>query len=120
MPGAGAIHPICFRPKPTIRVRPEAVLRLNPRVVRSRLLDPTGGAVSRIFLSYARDDVDAAKHLAEGISRAGHDVWWDRNLHGGSPLHTGIEQTLPRALALPLRWWEAYLVCPAVKGEAGR
>ena len=40
--------------------------------------------MSRIFLSYARDDVDAAKQLAEGISEAGHDVWWDRNLHGGS------------------------------------
>jgi adenylate cyclase len=40
--------------------------------------------VARIFLSYARDDADAAKQLAACISDAGHDVWWDRHLHGGS------------------------------------
>src|SRR3954454_7901661 len=86
-------------PNLSVRLRPKAVLRLNLRVVRSRLLDPPGGVVSRIFLSYARDDVDAAKHLAEGISRAGHDVWWDRNLHGGSRFDTEIDQALESAEA---------------------
>ena len=40
--------------------------------------------MARVFLSYARADVDCAKALAELIGRAGHDVWWDRELHGGS------------------------------------
>ena len=75
--------------------------------------------MSRIFLSYARDDVDAAKHLAEGISRAGHDVWWDRNLHGGSRFDTEIDQALESAEAVVVLWSEASVGSAWVKDEAG-
>ena len=34
--------------------------------------------MARIFLSYARADVDCARKLADLVARAGHDVWWDR------------------------------------------
>ena len=42
--------------------------------------------MARIFLSYAREDVDSAKQLADAVGDAGHDVWWERHLHGGSML----------------------------------
>ena len=44
--------------------------------------------MARIFLSYAREDVDSAKQLAESVGRAGHEVWWDRHIHGGSRFTT--------------------------------
>ena len=40
--------------------------------------------MAKIFLSYAREDADAAKQLAECIGNAGHEVWWDKQLQGGS------------------------------------
>ena len=44
--------------------------------------------MAKVFLSYAREDADAAKQLAEGIGRAGHEVWWDRHIQGGSRFST--------------------------------
>lgn len=80
---------------------------------------PLGGIMSRIFLSYARDDVDAAKQLAEGISEAGHDVWWDRNLHGGSRFDTEIDEALENAEAVVVLWSKASVGSAWVKDEAG-
>ncbi len=75
--------------------------------------------MSRIFLSYARDDVDAARQLAEGISQAGHDVWWDRNLHGGSRFDTEIDRALKNAEAVVVLWSETSVDSAWVKDEAG-
>ena len=44
--------------------------------------------LAKVFLSYAREDVTAAKQLAECIGRAGHQVWWDRQIQGGSRFAT--------------------------------
>jgi adenylate cyclase len=60
--------------------------------------------LARIFLSYARDDADAAKQLAGCISEAGHDVWWDRHLHGGSRFAAEIEQALKDAEVVVVLW----------------
>ena len=75
--------------------------------------------MSRIFLSYARDDVDAARQLAEGLSQAGHDVWWDHNLHGGSRFDTEIDRALKNAEAVVVLWSEASVGSAWVKDEAG-
>ena len=75
--------------------------------------------MSRIFLSYARDDIDAARQLAEGISQAGHDVWWDNNLHGGSRFDTEIDRALKNAEAVVVLWSEASVDSAWVKDEAG-
>jgi adenylate cyclase len=74
--------------------------------------------VSRIFLSYARDDVDAARQLAEDIAQAGHDVWWDRHLHGGSRFATEIDRALKDAEAVVVVWSEASLDSAWVQDEA--
>jgi len=75
--------------------------------------------VSRIFLSYARHDVGAARQLAEGISEAGHDVWWDHNLHGGSRFDTEIDEALESAEAVVVLWSKASIGSAWVKDEAG-
>ena len=60
--------------------------------------------MARIFLSYARDDADAAKQLASCISDAGHDVWWDRHLHAGSRFAAEIDKALKEAEAVVVLW----------------
>ena len=74
--------------------------------------------MSRIFLSYARDDVDTAKQLADGLAQAGHDVWWDRHLHGGSRFDREIEEALGNAEAVVVLWSNASLDSAWVKDEA--
>lgn len=74
--------------------------------------------MSRIFLSYARDDVDAARQLAAGISEAGHDVWWDRHLHGGSRFAEEIDQALKEAEVVVVLWSDASVSSAWVQDEA--
>lgn len=74
--------------------------------------------MSRIFLSYARDDVEAARQLAEGLAQAGHDVWWDRHLHGGSRFAKEIDRALKNAEAVVVLWSEASLESAWVHDEA--
>jgi adenylate cyclase len=74
--------------------------------------------VSRIFLSYARDDVDAATQLAHGIAKAGHDVWWDHQLHGGSRFAREIARALKDAEAVVVLWSEASVESAWVQDEA--
>ncbi|HVI05413.1 MAG TPA: TIR domain-containing protein, partial [Sphingomicrobium sp.] len=74
--------------------------------------------MSRIFLSYARGDVEAARQLADGLAQAGHDVWWDRHLHGGSRFDREIEEALNNAEAVVVLWSDASLDSAWVKDEA--
>ena len=74
--------------------------------------------MARVFLSYARADVDCAKALAELIGRAGHDVWWDRELHGGSHFTAEIDKALREAEAVVVLWSQASLESAWVQDEA--
>ena len=74
--------------------------------------------MSRVFLSYAREDVDAAKALAEHIGGAGHDVWWDRHLHGGSRFVAEIDKALKDAEAVVVLWTAASVESAWVQDEA--
>ena len=60
--------------------------------------------MARIFLSYARDDAEPAKQLASCISEAGHEVWWDRHLHGGSRFAEEIDRALKDAEVVVVLW----------------
>src|SRR6185295_9235288 len=73
---------------------------------------------ARIFLSYARADVDCAKKLAELIGRAGHDVWWDRELHGGSRFTSEIDKALRDAEAVVVLWSDASIESDWVQDAA--
>jgi adenylate cyclase len=74
--------------------------------------------VARIFLSYARADVDCARKLADLVVRAGHDVWWDRELHGGSRFTAEIDKALRDAEAVIVLWSGASLESAWVQDEA--
>ena len=74
--------------------------------------------MAKIFLSYARDDVDPAKQLASCISEAGHDVWWDRHLHGGSRFAAEIDRALKDAEAVVVLWSPHSIESAWVQDEA--
>jgi adenylate cyclase len=74
--------------------------------------------VARIFLSYAREDVDSAKRLAEAVAHAGHEVWWDRHLHGGSRFTNEIDRALKDAEVVVVLWTEASVKSAWVQDEA--
>ncbi|HEX5258702.1 MAG TPA: TIR domain-containing protein [Sphingomicrobium sp.] len=74
--------------------------------------------MARIFLSYARDDLDAAKQLANCIGEAGHDVWWDRHLHGGSRFAAEIDRALKDAEAVVVLWSPTSVESAWVQDEA--
>lgn len=62
---------------------------------------PASGAV---FLSYAREDTDAAKRIAEALRGFGIEVWFDQNeLHGGDAWDAKIRRQIREcALFVPI------------------
>jgi hypothetical protein len=62
--------------------------------------------VTRVFVSYAREDQPAVRPLAEGLVEAGHEVWWDAELRGGDRFRDAIEQQLQGADAVLVVWSE--------------
>ena len=75
--------------------------------------------MAKVFLSYAREDVSAARQLAECIDHAGHQVWWDRQIEGGSRFTTEIDRELKCADAVVVIWTKASVESPWVQDEAG-
>ena len=74
--------------------------------------------MAKVFLSYSREDAAAAKQLAESISRAGHNVWWDRQIEGGSRFTAEIDRELKGADAVVVIWTKASIESPWVQDEA--
>ena len=74
--------------------------------------------MAKVFLSYAREDAAAAKQLAECIERAGHQVWWDRQIEGGSRFSAEIDRELKNCDAVVVIWTKASLESPWVQDEA--
>ena len=74
--------------------------------------------MARIFLSYAREDADSARQLANAVGGAGHEVWWDEHIHGGSRFTSAIDQALKNAEAVIVLWSPASVESAWVQDEA--
>jgi adenylate cyclase len=74
--------------------------------------------VARVFLSYSREDAAHAQTLAEAFADAGHEVWWDRHIHGGSRFATEIDRALKDAEAVAVLWSETSILSAWVQDEA--
>lgn len=74
--------------------------------------------MARVFLSYAREDAGRAKMLADAIALSGHDVWWDRDIDGGSRFANEIDLALANAQAVVVLWSEASIRSAWVQDEA--
>src|SRR5438270_4786869 len=91
-------------------------------------MEPTAGGpsdlgkwrhvMSDIFLSYAREDREKARLLAEGLEEQGWSVWWDRRISAGKAFEQVIEQELSLAKCI-IALWSKYSISPQwVRSEA--
>ena len=74
--------------------------------------------MARIFLSYSRQDLAIAAKLAAELEHRGHQLWWDRQLHGGARFASEIEAALERSDAVVVLWSRHSLQSAWVQDEA--
>ena len=74
--------------------------------------------MAKVFLSYSRDDVDCVRQMAELLGEAGHQVWWDQHIQGGSRFSTAIDQALKDAEAVVVIWSPKSVQSAWVQDEA--
>jgi adenylate cyclase len=74
--------------------------------------------MARVFLSYARDDVETARKLAGVLADAGQTVWWDRHVHGGANFSEEIDRELKNAQVVMVLWSPTSIASAWVQDEA--
>ena len=72
-----------------------------------------------VFLSYDRDDSDAARVIANALEKAGHSVWWDLHVRGGAQFAKVIEEALKAADVVVVLWSANSIESAWVRDEAG-
>jgi TolB-like protein len=71
-----------------------------------------------IFLSYTREDQQAAQRFAEGFEAHGLSVWWDVTLRSGEAYDQVTEEALRTAKAVVVLWSKRSVVSRWVRAEA--
>jgi adenylate cyclase len=74
--------------------------------------------MARVFLSYAREDVEIARKLAGVLADAGQTVWWDRHVHGGANFSEEIDRELKNAQIVMVLWSPTSIASAWVQDEA--
>ena len=74
--------------------------------------------MSRVFISYSRQDAPRAKALARALEAAGHEVWWDRHIRGGSRFGAEIAEALKSAEVVVVLWSRSSIESAWVNDEA--
>ena len=74
--------------------------------------------MSDIFISYAREDYDAAQRLAEALGDRGWSVWWDRTILAGEHFEEEIRVALQEARCVVVLWSPHSILSDWVKDEA--
>lgn len=75
--------------------------------------------VSRpLFFSYSHDDKPRAAAIIIALEEAGHSVWWDDHLEGGSAYSSSIEKALDAAGAVIVLWSASSIQSHWVSDEA--
>jgi len=73
-----------------------------------------------IFISYASEDRNRVRPLAEALQERGFKVWWDRSLAAGQDYTAIIEKELKDAKAVIVVWTQSSANSTFVRDEAGR
>src|SRR3954464_12255000 len=74
--------------------------------------------MASVFLSYVREDGEKARALAAILERAGHSVWWDRQIKGGAQYSAEIEAALDAAEKIIALWSAKSVASAWVRDEA--
>lgn len=72
-----------------------------------------------VFISYAREDRDRARLLAEKLQDRGWSLWWDRKIVAGQAFDETIEQQLQTAKSVVVLWSRHSIGSEWVRNEAG-
>ena len=73
-----------------------------------------------VFISYASEDRNRVRPLADALQQRGFKVWWDRSLAAGHDYTAVIERELKSAKAVIVVWTQASAASTFVRDEAGR
>lgn len=73
-----------------------------------------------VFISYASEDRDRVRPLAEALQARGFKVWWDRSLAAGQDYTAIIEKALKEAKAVIVVWTQGSAASTFARDEAGR
>lgn len=71
-----------------------------------------------IFISYASEDLEKARGLAEALGAHGWSVWWDRKIPLGQSFDAVIEKALGETKCLIVLWSAQSVESRWVKNEA--
>lgn len=74
--------------------------------------------MASVFLSYDHGDSVRAGPIASALERAGHAVWWDRQIHGGAEFQSEIERAVDEADAVVVLWSARSIKSAWVRDEA--
>jgi len=74
--------------------------------------------MASVFLSYDRNNADKARAISVALENAGHSVWWDTHISGGSQFAKEIEQALDKAEVVVVLWTSLSIESPWVRDEA--
>jgi TIR domain len=74
--------------------------------------------MSDIFLSYAHEDVDRVKMIAEALERQGWSVFWDRTIPAGKEWRDVIGKALAEARCIVVAWSKKSITSSWVHEEA--
>lgn len=75
--------------------------------------------MSDVFISYAREDREAAQALAHALEARGLSVWWDRVIPPGRQFDEVIEEQLDDSRCAVVLWTAASAASKWVRAEAG-
>jgi hypothetical protein len=74
--------------------------------------------MASVFLSYDHEDEEHAAPLVSALQKAGHSVWWDRQIHGGAQYNSEIENAVAAADVMIVLWSERSVHSAWVRDEA--
>ncbi len=72
-----------------------------------------------VFISYASEDRNRVRPLAEALQGRGFNIWWDRSLAAGQDYTAVIERELRGAKAVIVVWTKGSAASTFVRDEAG-
>ena len=74
--------------------------------------------MAQVFISYSRSEKQTASLLAQRLTDAGYDVWWDAEILGGTRFEDEINQALRNAPVAVILWSKSAAASDWVRAEA--